>query len=167
MIPPRGLPPAGSCTARLCCYPTPRYGAAHCFVLVTNSNGQGIFYTSHPEWKTRWACNCANAYLPIGVAGYLIGESGGYGTGFEILQPGTVCKDLGNRPCTAIQNCLQDAVNAQTAARVCYNATTGPNSNTGASTYLIRCGFGLQTPPTVPGYPTPGWPNQPPHWIGF
>ena len=77
------------------------------------------------------ACNCANAYLPVGAAGYLIGESGGYGNGFESPAAGTVCSDLGDRPMRRDPNRLQAAVNTQTAARVCYIATTGPNSTLG------------------------------------
>ena len=158
--PLKKLPPAGFCVVRLCCYPTLKYGASHCFVLVTNSIGQSVFYTSHPEWKFRWQCFCSNfGGSPWPNPGFLVGESGGYGTGFETNQPGTTCTTLSTRTCSWIQNCLQAAVDAQSAAGVCYIGSCGPNSNTGARTYLTLCGYrAVPLPPLL--YPAYGWPGQ-------
>ena len=100
---------------------------------------------------------------PLGGPGYLIGESGLYGSGFEPITPGTACRRwaLCRVACSEL---FPNAVSAQTAANVCYRLQ-GPNSNTGAYTYLVRCGFIPPAKPPTSGYPAPGWPGQPPPWI--
>ena len=59
-IPPLPLPPPGLCKVQLCCRPgRTGYHADHCFIVVTNRNGQSVYYTSHPDWINQPACFCA------------------------------------------------------------------------------------------------------------
>ncbi len=152
------VPRPGGVNVFLCCRPLTGSASflpgSHCFIIVSNSNGQLIYYTGLPNDNPipgRPVKSCTPT---------IMGLSGAYGTGYEYFISGTNCVPVALGASPAVMNCLQKWLSWFNSSGTCYYAL-GPNSNTLAYTLLLMCLGKRSIPPTLPLSPgrenAPGW----------
>ena len=144
------VPRPGGVNVFLCCRPLTGMASnlpgSHCFIIVSNSNGQLIYYTGLPNYNP-------NPGRPVkSCTPTIMGLSGAYGTGYEYFISGTDCVPVALGASPAVMNCLQKWLSWFNSSSICYYAL-GPNSNTLAYTLLLMCLGKRSIPPTLPVMP--------------